>query len=258
MRPLANALLITILIFASPLLAQENFSLIFDGIDDHVEVPFAGNHFLFVDFTIELRVFMDGGSGGRLISQVDYVIDSLGDEAYSIYVDAAGYIHVDTMALDMPHSPHTAVLSTPLTMGQWNHVALVFDNQTYTKTIYLNGELAFQEAGVGDVAFDDKPLYFGGRKDSGGNVIDNFAGRIDEVRMWAVERTQQEIQDNMYQELTGSETGLRGLWNFNEGAGSTVADTSPFGVDGTIYGATWGDFVPVSTGTWGGVKAMYR
>lgn len=233
-------------------------SLLFDGIDDLVEVPFAGNHFLFADFTIELKVFMDGGSGGRLISKVDYIIDQWGDEAYSIYVDAAGNLYSDTMALDMPVSPHTAMASTPLIMGQWNHVALTYVNATSTKSLYLNGVQVFHQVNVGDPGFDTEPIYFGGRKTSGGTAYDNFAGRLDEIRIWNVVRTEQEILDNIDTELTGSETGLRGYWNFNEGSGSTVNDLSSYGIDGTIEGAVWADYVPVSPTTWDAVKAMYR
>ena len=244
---------------AVPAMSQDNWALHFDGDDDHVEVPFASNHFLFVDFTIELKVFMTGGDGGRLISQVDYVVDALGDEAYSIHVDADGYIYFDTMALDMPLSPHTAVSDTPPTMGQWNHIAARFVNLDYSKAIYLNGVQVFWATGVGDVAFDNKPLYFGGRKTSGGNIYDTFAGRLDEIRMWAVARTDQEILDNMDLELTGSETGLRGYWNFNEGAGSIAGDSSSYGIDGAIVGATWSDvLLPVDHETWSGVKALYH
>ena len=33
--------------------------------------------------------------------------------------------------------------------------------------------------------------------------------------------------------------GLVGLWHFDEGNGTTAADSSDYGNDGTIHGATW-------------------
>jgi len=36
-----------------------------------------------------------------------------------------------------------------------------------------------------------------------------------------------------------SQRGLVGHWRFNEGTGSTAKDSSPFGNNGTIHGASW-------------------
>ena len=53
---------------------------------------------------------------------------------------------------------------------------------------------------------------------------ESFNGIIDEVRIWNVARTQQEIQQYMHQQLTGTEPGLVGYWQFNEGTGNTAYD----------------------------------
>ena len=42
----------------------------------------------------------------------------------------------------------------------------------------------------------------------------------------------------------GSEEGLAGFWNFDEGNGNVLTDLSGNGNDGTIYGAEWSDDVP--------------
>jgi hypothetical protein len=42
-------------------------------------------------------------------------------------------------------------------------------------------------------------------------------GSIDELRIWAVERTAAQIQDNMNKELAGNETSLLAYYKFNEG-----------------------------------------
>ena len=46
---------------------------------------------------------------------------------------------------------------------------------------------------------------------------------------------------------TGSELGLVGYWNFNEGTGTTVNDLSSNDNDGTINGASWSTDVPSSS-----------
>ncbi|SVD32895.1 uncharacterized protein METZ01_LOCUS385749, partial [marine metagenome] len=52
-------------------------------------------------------------------------------------------------------------------------------------------------------------------------------------------------QSSMSTSLSGSETGLVGYWNFNEGSGTTLADQTSNGNNGTINGATWSTDVAV-------------
>jgi hypothetical protein len=71
------------------------------------------------------------------------------------------------------------------------------------------------------------------------DVVAPFNGIIDEFRIWNVARTDIEIQATMNQSLNGNEPGLVGYWKFDEGTGSTTADLSSNGNDGTISGALW-------------------
>jgi hypothetical protein len=53
-----------------------------------------------------------------------------------------------------------------------------------------------------------------------------FHGKIAEVRIWNIARTQTEIQSDMFTQLSGTETGLVGYWPFDEGSGMIVNDHS--------------------------------
>ena len=49
--------------------------------------------------------------------------------------------------------------------------------------------------------------------------------------------------------LRGTEAGLVGYWQFNEGQGTTAFDSSPIPHNGTLVGATWTtDTAPIATG----------
>jgi hypothetical protein len=62
---------------------------------------------------------------------------------------------------------------------------------------------------------------------SGQITDDGFTGKMDEVRIWNVARTAQEIADNYRMILHGDERGLVAYYHFDEGAGTTAADATP-------------------------------
>jgi len=64
----------------------------------------------------------------------------------------------------------------------------------------------------------------------------------DDVRIWNVARTQEEILADMIRPLDGDEAGLVAYWAFDDPEVATtgiVADRSANGYDGTVHGATW-------------------
>ncbi len=78
-----------------------------------------------------------------------------------------------------------------------------------------------------------------------------FYGALDEVRVWNVARTEEQIREYMYKELKGDEEGLVAYYNFNGAYDSIVPDSGPFGNDGVLQnpdddGWWWADsYIPV-------------
>src|SRR6185436_2078909 len=64
-----------------------------------------------------------------------------------------------------------------------------------------------------------------------------FKGMMDELRVWNVVRTQAQVEADMFNRLTGSETGLAGYWRFEEAAGQSVLDSSTNANHGWLGGA---------------------
>jgi hypothetical protein len=61
---------------------------------------------------------------------------------------------------------------------------------------------------------------------SGQMTDDGFTGKMDEVRIWKVARTAQEIADNYKLILKGTEPGLVAYYHFDDGTGTTPKDAS--------------------------------
>jgi hypothetical protein len=97
--------------------------------------------------------------------------------------------------------------------GKWHHVAGVFNGTSIQ--LYVDGVLDGQTTGA-SVAIQSSTF----KAAIGHNTqqLDRkWAGNIDEVRIWGVARTADEIVANMYNSLTGNETNLSAYYTFNQG-----------------------------------------
>ena len=123
--------------------------------------------------------------------------------------------------------------------GQWMHFAGTYDGENLK--IYVNGELHGTEPASSPLMSTNDILTIGAVK---ADPSAKFGGNIDEVRLWNYALDGQQIQENMYNNLSGYEDGLVGYWNFNDGDGDVLNDLSPNGNNGTIFGAVWSDNFP--------------
>ncbi|MDZ7317178.1 MAG: T9SS type A sorting domain-containing protein, partial [candidate division KSB1 bacterium] len=62
-----------------------------------------------------------------------------------------------------------------------------------------------------------------------------FDGVIDEVTIWTRALSAEEIRELMCKKLTGTENGLAGYWDYEEGSGFTAHDRTSGGHDGWIF-----------------------
>lgn len=88
---------------------------------------------------------------------------------------------------------------------EWDHWACTYDNSTGARKIYRNGvELA------ADISAS--PILTSGKLLIGDQFKGGYAGKLDEVRVWGVARTQAQIAANMYTPATGAESNLLALY----------------------------------------------
>ncbi|MCH2247167.1 MAG: Ig-like domain-containing protein [Crocosphaera sp.] len=116
--------------------------------------------------------------------------------------------------------------------GQWHHVAHVIGSSVGGQQIYVDGQLVASGSKTFSNFDSQDQVIIGYSADSG-----YFNGEIDDVRVWNVARTQQEIQDKYQTTLTGSETGLLAYYDFDNVIGNTATDVTGNGNNGTINGA---------------------
>ena len=117
-------------------------------------------------------------------------------------------------------------------LNEWTHVALVSQGKDGRfMGIYLNGKLVAH--GENSDAPDDtlKNLWIGSF-----NKEYLYKGEIAEFRIWNKARSSDEIHNNMFKQLSGSEDGLAGYWAFDKGKGNEVADKTNFNKSGLLGG----------------------
>ncbi|MDC0231057.1 LamG domain-containing protein [Aureispira] len=122
----------------------------------------------------------------------------------------------------------------------WNSIAVVSDG--FMSKFYVNGDsvgvVNYSINGDLELIGNYTPTYYGGCQS---------AGIMDELKIWNIALSEQEIQQYMNCPPTGNETGLLGYWNFEEGTGSNANDLTSNGNNGTINGASWSSSTPNQT-----------
>jgi hypothetical protein len=107
------------------------------------------------------------------------------------------------------------VSSNTLELGVWNHAALVYDGSNLY--LYHNGAQVGSATATGSITTNTEYLWVGWADSDR-----FFPGKISEVRIWSVARTQTQIQDNIPRTLAGDESGLEAYWRlFSNGQTST-------------------------------------
>ncbi|MEW6158562.1 MAG: LamG-like jellyroll fold domain-containing protein, partial [Verrucomicrobiota bacterium] len=127
-------------------------------------------------------------------------------------------------------SPHWIEAKGVLRLNDWIHIAAVCG--TGGMKLLVNGVVVGTNAFTGGIA----SLPGGGPFYLGKSCLTNdsmFDGLMDEVRIWSVARTEQQIRETMFQRLTGQEPRLVALWSFNDG---TSRDSSINSFHGQLMG----------------------
>lgn len=219
MKKINTILMVLLFSFLGTNLLAQNYSLLFDGTNDKVGVldspelnPLNG---MTVEAWINAAEWNTNIFGGVIIGKQG----TNPDKGYCFTAGQNGRVEF-TVSVDEGWKS----VATPALLGTnaWYHIAGVYNGTQVM--LYINGVLISAEDAIGLLTEGTGVVM---------NIGDNptwpgrfWNGRLDEIRIWEVARTEAEIQATMSTELTGNEPDLVAYYNMNEGTGIVLTDVS--------------------------------
>ena len=231
-----------------------------DGTNDYITVtaPYtAFTNAISVEFWMNPTSTMTVGSGfGQATSGADsqttnvWLVHGQGDGTFGFYVNDNG--------------TWRSAISTVLPLNTWQHFSCVADASGVR--IYRNGILNSSSAtGIttGITSNAAAQLHIGKDVRFANGVGRNFAGSLDELRIFNLSLSAEQINGRKNCELQGTETGLVGYYKFNQGfdqatntSVTTLNNSASSGSNGTLSGfnlsgatSNWLAGSPVATGS---------
>ncbi|PCJ00453.1 MAG: hypothetical protein COB15_02795 [Flavobacteriales bacterium] len=203
--------------------STNSVGLEFDGSNDYLTASLPTNFPYNTSYTIEAWVKspLPGNTGH---SPIFFVGTAVAD-------DIEIYVQKNTNDLVVAHNRGNGGTLQGATFPDppnnvWYHLAVVFNGSTIE---------AFYDGVSQGIQSNVTPLQTSGASITIGDIFSSpwsagggnpaaFTGKLDDYRIWSTARTSSEINANMHNSLTGSETGLETFYTFNDATGSTATD----------------------------------
>lgn len=232
---------ILITIYMGSVYPQIQNCLDFDGFNDHVQVVDNGS-LLFTPITGEAWINLQNIPSpaslmGTVFAKYDNNTNSAVDYGgYLLYVSITGLPGVVIMSNSL--NVNTSITgSIPLIMNSWHHMAFTYT--TANLKLYIDGELVASSGSPVVMGGTANPLEIGriSNKPQPVYPYGYFPGKIDEIRIWNAELTQEQIRYNMYHEIPDftTLTDLKAYYKFNHTSGTVLSDLTANPEDGTLY-----------------------
>lgn len=204
-------------------------ALNFDGVEERVTIPDDNTLDLSTTITLEAWINTTNTNEQYILAKGNtyYLSMNVTTGKVGIFISSVTSVPLES--------------TTNVNDGNWHHVAATFNSSASELRIFVDG-IEENFIGLGDMPFDSvDPLEIGSR-----NNTNFFSGQIDEVRVWNTTRSSAEIQANMFESLTGSETGLVAYYNFDQSSGTSLPDESANSNTGTLNNMEDQDWVNAS------------
>jgi len=210
-----------------PNLCDAGFALKFDGHDDLIEIPFDPAYNT-ESFTLEVWVKIEVPQVENLSSIIDRWTFEAPGQVWAMWVATGDFYSLrggfDGITAD------GELTGGSISPNQWHHLAYAREAGGMER-LFIDGQLVGEQQFSVGGHFSTTPIRIG---HSNGGPLRAFYGYIDEVRVWNIARSAAEINAAKNTFLTGSEPGLIGYWDFNEGSGDVAADMSSTAQNGRL------------------------
>jgi hypothetical protein len=208
-----------------------------DGSNDFVEIPNEALYDFTNQFTVETWIKAD------IFDKNWQAIVTKGDNSWRLH--RSNNTQKINFAINGGGGADNINSQTDIVYGQWYHLAGVYTGTQLR--LYVNGVLEASSNTTSIVNNNAFKVLIGENAQATGR---QFNGQIDEVRIWNVARTQQQIRENMHLILRGNETGLVSYWQMNEGNTTSTTDLVNESHGILRNGPTWVDATePIGWGT---------
>lgn len=196
--------------------------------------------------------YVDCGPGNLLHSEGQlsmeawvYVRDTMADQFiagnYDLATDAGYFMGLQNGQLycRVKDTSGTAMgfVAGVVPLNQWVHLAFTYKRNGRFRG-YVNGLITVNGIGSQNPIRQTLLTQFTIGAASWNTDSMEFNGLIDEVRVWSVERTTEQIRESMRMNLTTTGVGsMFAYWRFDEGTGTFTSDVSGNGHHGTLSGS---------------------
>lgn len=209
--------------------APSGGALSFDGVAAEVELPVAAGAANETAFSVEVWFKTTNATG------TFFEVYGNGGADRFIFVDGGKVcFYVFTGG-----GNKTCTSTATYNDGAWHHAAGTLGAVGGTR-VYVDGVLA-PEATLATVTQStfttDTNFRLGYGHTDFVSAFNYYAGELDEVRVWSVERSAMDIQTNYRAHIDPGTAGLQGYWKLDEvGNATTTKDATSNGHDGTLTG----------------------
>ena len=204
------------------------YAMWFDGQDDYIEYqhsaaldPLEQNH----EVTIEAWVFIEKYDWGWFPIFENFLVGVNWAWSLVLHDQIGTELHLIWNTINSEITTNT---------DRWVHVAISYSKALGKIKFYYDGEMVLEkdfDADIPDSAEQD-PVYIA-RNRSGADEY--AAGILDEIRVWSVARTDEQIKQNMTNRLKAADPTLVASFSFDEGQGNAVSEAIDNFADGQTH-----------------------
>ena len=209
----------------------------FDGANDYIDLPAnvqdispTGEVTTYNPFNFTNQMTVEFWMNSNVTPQQWDGLVTKGDDSWRVALTESG-----TVAFAGTGAFSDFYSTTSVTDGNWHHVAVTYNGAN--AIIYIDGIQENILAATGNFNISSFAGAIGENLQQTGRF---YTGNMDEVRIWNLARTAEQINNTKNCELQGDETGLIAYYQFNQGFNNSSNSSETLLIDATTNGNNGG------------------